>query len=211
MSSMTRYPLILAAIAGALTLGACGANNGNNGAPSASDEDKAFEGAVKFSRCMRQHGVDMPDPQRVGDGGIRVGGPSARRLKMGQLDPKLKTAEKACSKYMELGGGGPAMDPAQQARLQDAFFAYARCMRSKGVDMPDPKVSSHGVQMRVKGGPGGPGPGKGGPGSPVFNAADKSCHHFLAQVEPKGATDSKFGGGGAKGLKSGGPVLESSR
>ncbi|MEA2496114.1 MAG: hypothetical protein QOJ29_4025, partial [Thermoleophilaceae bacterium] len=200
---------ILAALAGALTLAACGTNNGKNGAPSASEEDKAFEGAVKFSRCMRQHGVDMPDPVRVGQGGIRVAGPAARRLKMGQVDPKMKTAEKACSKYMEFGGGGPAMDPAQQARMQDAFFAYARCMRSKGIDMPDPKVSSHGVQMSVKGGPGRPGPGKGGPGSPVFNAADGACHHFLAQVEPKGAS-SKFSGPG-KGVKSAGPVLEQSR
>jgi hypothetical protein len=193
MSSMTRYPLILAVVAGALALGACGANNDKNGAASASRDDKAFEGALKFSRCMRQHGVDMPDPKRVGNGGISIGGPSGgpgkARFKAGVPDPKMKTAQAACQKYMNFGGGGPAMDPAQQARLQDAFFAYARCMRGKGIDMPDPKVTSHGVDVKVQGGPGhfssGPGGGPGGPGpeSPVFKAADTACHHFLAEVE----------------------------
>jgi hypothetical protein len=207
MSSMTRYPLILAAVAGALTLGACGANNDKNPA-SASREDKAFEGALRFTRCMRQHGVNMPDPKRVGTGGINIGGPSAgaskARVKRGVPDPKLKTAEAACRKYMNIGGGGAPMDPAQQARMQDAFFAYARCMRGKGVNMPDPKVSSRGVEMKVDGGPGTVGSGAGGPGpeSPVFKAADNACHHFLAEVEKKG--------GGAKTLGSG-PSLQVSK
>jgi hypothetical protein len=210
MSRMTRYPLIAAAVAGALTLGACGAGNGNNGAASAdSREDKAFEGALKFSRCMREHGVDFPDPKRVGNGGISIGGPDAKRLKRlrgggGQADPKLKAAESACQKYLDFGGAGEPMDPAEQARMQDAFFAYARCMRSKGINMPDPKVTSQGVQMRV--GPdrqNGPGGSKGPPDSPVFRAADTACHHHLAEVE-------KFRGGG-KTSKGGGPSLESSK
>jgi hypothetical protein len=199
---MTRYPLILAAIAGALTLGACGANN-KDGAASASGQDKAFEGALKFSKCMREHGVDFPDPTRVGNGGIRIGGPPGgpgkTRGKRGVPDPKMRTAEAACRKYLEAGGGGKPMDPAQQARLQDAFFAYARCMRGKGVNMPDPKVTSQGVQMRVEGGPSSAarGPKGAAPESPVFKAADTACHHFLAAVEQKG--------GGSKTLDSAGP------
>jgi hypothetical protein len=190
MSSMTRYPLILAAVAGALALGGCGsANNGNGGAASAgSGKDAAFEGALKFSQCMRQHGVDMPDPKRDSNGGISlIGPPGGKRTKLG--DPKLKAAQSACQKYMNIGGG-PPMDPAQQARLQDAFVAYAGCMRGKGIDMPDPKVGSHGVQMTVtKGQPGDGGKGNStgpAPDSPLFKAADKTCHHFLAGVEPKG-------------------------
>jgi hypothetical protein len=201
MSSMTRYPLILAAVAGALTLGACGAAN-KNGAASASGQDKAFEGALKFSKCMREHGVDFPDPKRVGNGGISIGGPtggpSKARVKRGVPDPKMRTAEAACRKYLEAGGGGKTMDPAQQARLQDAFFAYARCMRGKGVNMPDPKVTSRGVQMSVEGGPSSAGGGPKGPApdSPVFKAADATCHHFLAEVEKKGP-------GGPKNMESG--------
>jgi hypothetical protein len=194
MSSMTRYPLILAAVAGALTLGACGGSNNNNngGLAGAGGVDKAFEGALKFSKCMRQHGVDMPDPKRVGNGGISIGGPSGgpgkARFAPGSPDPKMKAAQAACQKYMDLGHGGPKMDPAQQARMQDAFFAYARCMRSKGVNMPDPKVTGNGVQMQVQGGNSTFGSGSGPPPeSPAFKAADSACHHFLAVVEKKGS------------------------
>jgi hypothetical protein len=177
MSSMTRYPLILAAVAGALALGACASgNDGNGGAASAGGQDKAFEGALKFAKCMRDHGVDMPDPKRDSNGGISITGPPGKaRTKID--DPKMKAAQDACQKYMDTGGG-PPMDPAQQARLQDAFVAYAGCMRGKGIDMPDPKVRSHGVQMRMTKGQ--------TPDSPVFKAADTACHHFLAGVEPKG-------------------------
>jgi hypothetical protein len=188
MSSMTRYPLILAAVAGALALGACGsANDGKGGAAPAGGQDKAFEGALKFAKCMRDHGVDMPDPKRDSNGGISITGPpGGARTKTD--DPKMKAAQDACQKYMD-SGGGPPMDPAQQARLQDAFVAYAGCMRGKGIDMPDPKVTSHGVQMTLtKGSAGGGEKGTSGgpPDSPAFRTADKACHHFLAGVEPKG-------------------------
>jgi hypothetical protein len=188
MSSMTRYPLILAAVAGALALGACGSgNDGKGGAASAGGQDKAFEGALKFSKCMRDHGVDMPDPKRDSNGGIMLTGPpGGGRTKLD--DPKMKAAQDACQKYMETGGG-PPLDPAQQAKLQDAFVAYAGCMRGKGIDMPDPKVGSHGVEMRITKGQ--PGDGKGlstgpAPDSPAFRAADKACHHFLAGVDKIG-------------------------
>jgi hypothetical protein len=192
MSSMTRYPFIVAAVAGALMLGACGsAKDSSSAGAGVSDQDKAFDGALKFAKCMREHGVDMPDPKRVGTGGISIsgspGGPGIR-----PDDPKMKTAQKVCGKYMELGGGGPKLDPASQARMQDAFFAYARCMRGKGIDMPDPKVGKNGVQMTMKAGAPGSGKAEAGTGggmpsdSPVFRAADKDCHHFLAQVERHG-------------------------
>jgi hypothetical protein len=190
---MTRSPLILAAAAAALALGACGSspNGGGGTGKGANRQDKAFEGALKFSQCMRQHGVDFPDPQRVGTGGIKLSGKN-----INPNDPKTKAAQSACQKYME-NGGGPPLDPAQQAKLQDAFVAYAGCMRGKGIDMPDPKVGSHGVEMRItKGKPGDGGNGLStgpAPDSPAFTAADKVCHKFLAGVDKMG--------------KGGGPML----
>ncbi len=98
----------------------------------------------------------------------------------------MKAADKACSKYRE-DGGGDAPDPAEMAKQRDAFVAYARCMRSKGVDMPDPKVSGNGIQMSI---------GKGmRPESAPFKAADKACHTLLGKPP-----------GGAKGGPDGGPT-----
>jgi hypothetical protein len=178
---MTRTPLFLAAIAGALTLAACGGSDGTMGA--AARDDKALDGALKYAKCMREHGVDMPDPVRDANGGIRITARSrAGATAAGKEDPKMKAAQDACGKFMEAGGGAPR-DPAAEARMQDALFAYAKCMRGKGIDMPDPQVSGGKVLMKV-GGPGEKGTAGAGPeDSPKFKPADKACHPLLAEVE----------------------------
>jgi hypothetical protein len=60
--------------------------------------------ALKFSQCMRQHGVDLPDPQMSSDGNgiIMQGGPG------GGIDPSSKTfqdAQHACQQYFGPPGG----------------------------------------------------------------------------------------------------------
>jgi len=192
---MTRSPLILAAAAAALALGACGSSSdgGGGGAKGASGQDKAFEGALKFSRCMREHGIDMPDPQRVGKGGIKLSGGKAVNFN----DPKMKSAQSACQKYMQIGGG-ETVDPAKRAKLQEAALNYARCMRGQGVNMPDPKLAGNGgLTFQVGPGSGAPkssngsGPRSGlgaNPDSPKFKAADKACNHFLGDRPGAGAS-----------------------
>ena len=187
MVDMIRQLLTLAAIAGAaLALGACGSGKDDDNSPR-DRQDKAFDGALKFAKCMREHGIDMPDPTRSGGGGIlqKMGGPGKRDG--GPNDPKMKAADKACAKYRELGGG-QAPDPAALAKQRDAFVAYARCMRGKGINMPDPKVSGNGVQMSI---------GKGiRPDSAIFKAADKACHTLLGK--PPGGPEGGPDGGGTE-------------
>jgi hypothetical protein len=194
MSVMTRSLLILAAVAAAVALGACGGSGKDNGSGGSGQnrEDKAFEGALKFAKCMREHGIDMPDPQRVGSGGIKQtlnGRPGS--------ETKMKAAQDACQKYMQIGGG-KAPSAAQMAKVKDATLAYAKCMRQHGVDMPDPKFGGSGGGSTFQFG----GPGKGGttgpnPDSPTFKAADKACHSTLAGLGKGGPILS--GGGGEEG------------
>jgi hypothetical protein len=176
MSAMTRAPLLLVAAVGTLALAGCG---GGDPKSASSAKDKAFDGALKFARCMREHGVDIPDPQQGGGGAVKIGGPGAGKLRAKPGDAKLKTAEQACGKYLKQGGGR-APDPAERARMQDAFVRYARCMRSKGVNMPDPKVSTGGggVAFEFRAGSGGA-----KPDAPKFKTADKACHSILGAVE----------------------------
>jgi hypothetical protein len=166
---MTRHPLILAALAGVLTLAACGGDP----ASSAKDPDTAFEGALKFAKCMREHGVDVPDPKQDAGGGVRLTLKSGRN---GQGSPaKVEAAQKACGKYMK-AGGGKRPDAATQARMQDAQLAFARCMRRHGMDMPDPVFTKDGgsVTRMRKGKDGGV-----SPESPVFKKAEAACEHLL--------------------------------
>ena len=193
---MTRSPLILAAVAAALALGACGSSNDGGGGSTgnASKQDTAFDGALKFSKCMRDHGVDFPDPQRVGSGGIKITGRN-----INPNDPKTKAAQNACQKYMKIGGG-ETIDPAKRAKLQEAALKYARCMRQHGVDMPDPQLGKGGLTFESHSASGKPTAGSGGPtrlgvnpDSPQFKTADKACHQFLGAVEGPGLSSEKSG------------------
>jgi hypothetical protein len=200
MSAMTRSPLLLGAVVGALALGACGSSNddgGTTGSPRSQD-DKAFQGALDFAKCMRGHGIDFPDPQRVGQGGIKMtmkGGP-------GKDTAKVQAAQKDCQKYMQVGGGR-APSAAERAKVQNAMLDYAKCMRAHGVDMPDPKFAAGGGGATFQfGGPGGKG-GQTGPNpeSPAFKQADRACHGKLADVEkggPGGGPSTQSSGDGER-------------
>jgi hypothetical protein len=76
--------------------------------PSAAQIAKIKANALKYSKCMRKHGVtNFPDPtvSTTGGGiGIRIGAPK------GSLDPNSPTfqaAQNACGKILGLPKGGP--------------------------------------------------------------------------------------------------------
>jgi hypothetical protein len=60
------------------------------------------EKALEHARCMRDHGVDMPDPTFDAEGGarIRLG---AGRGKIDPEDPEFKAAEEACADLLPKG------------------------------------------------------------------------------------------------------------
>jgi hypothetical protein len=60
------------------------------------EEQREFkERALAFARCMREHGIDMPDPT-FGEGG-RV--QQALRGGIDPEDPRFREAQEDCSKY----------------------------------------------------------------------------------------------------------------
>jgi hypothetical protein len=67
------------------------------------DQREEFQDSfARFSSCMREHDVDVPDP---GAGG---GGPPAGGNQIDQDDPKVQAAMKACQDQLPQGGqGGP--------------------------------------------------------------------------------------------------------
>jgi len=73
---MTRSPLILAAAAAALALGACAVptTGAAAAAKGATGQDKAFEGALKFSNACASTASTCPIRKRVGKGGIKLSG-----------------------------------------------------------------------------------------------------------------------------------------
>ena len=126
-----------------LGMGACGdggddeASAGRDGISQADVQDAG----VKYARCMREHGIDMPDP-KAGLGGLR--GLMTDRDLEGQ--PGFREAEGDCRKHLE--GLAPQISDEQREEIFDARLEFAGCMRDQGFDVPD----------RQPGGGGGGGP-----------------------------------------------------
>jgi hypothetical protein len=164
----------------AIPLAGCG-----GGSASASG-DNSDQARLNFARCMRSHGVNLPDPTQGSDGGFRQRVP-------GNIAPaRMQAAMKACQK--ELPNGGPRnLSPEQQAKFRDAALKFARCMRSHGVNVPDPQVGGGGGFLRL-------GPASGvNPQSPAFQTAQKACRNLL----PGPPGGGRRGGGAGGGLQVG--------
>jgi hypothetical protein len=81
----------------------------NGGKPTPAEVAKAQADALKFSACMRSHGVpNFPDPQVSADGGMRIALPQNMKN-----SPALDAAQRACQSTMpgmksRTSGPGPA-------------------------------------------------------------------------------------------------------
>jgi hypothetical protein len=78
---------------------------------------------------------------------------------------------KACQKLLPNGGPGN-QTPEERAKFRDAALKFAQCMRSHGVNIPDPQPGNGGIRI------GGPGSGV-DPNSPTFQNAQKTCEKLL--------------------------------
>ena len=123
-----------------LGLSACGGGNGRSEVASAggavgkasssaspSASLSAEDAQLKFAQCMRENGVDVPDPGS--------GDQKAMRLGKGTDRTKLQGALEKCRQWLQAGGKMPDLkDP----KVRDQYVKFAQCMREHGVDIPDP-------------------------------------------------------------------------
>jgi hypothetical protein len=159
------------AVGFAVALAGCGGTGPSSAAASGAPNPAAHAEFLKFSQCMRSHGVpNFPDPSA--GGGIRLDSSSG----LDPRSPSFQSAQQTCRKL--LPGGGPPRDvPAAQRR---EMLANAECMRKHGVpNFPDPTFP--------KGGGVGVGLPPGiSPQSPAFQAAAKACGGAVAVAVPGG-------------------------
>jgi hypothetical protein len=145
-----RRKLGLAVVAGllgvalALTATACGGGEDSDGVASltpttgqtttgdqgSGDNDRSGgdreEAALEYAKCMREHGIDFPDP---------VNGRFELKRQRGD-QRKLEAAQKACQEILKDAVPPPSEE--EEAELREAALEFAKCMREHGVDMPDP-------------------------------------------------------------------------
>jgi hypothetical protein len=145
--------------------------------------------AVKYSACIRSHGVtDFPDPT-VGSNGLPTWTSSASDPSGDIHSPAGQTAQQDCK--TELPHLAPQTS-AEKATANPAALKYATCMRSNGVpDFPDPNGQGL-IQIKNA-------TGALDAGSPQFQKAETACQRLdngFAQ-QPSVAVSSASGGGGS--------------
>jgi hypothetical protein len=208
LRTSTRVGLGAVVLAGVGTLAACG-GGGSDGAQVASlggasgattttvaeTEADTQQALLDFAKCMREHGIDMPDPQFSADGKVEIG----MVAQAGELDEsKMQAAQEACQEYMDkVRANAPPLDPAKEEEMKQQALAFAQCMRDHGIDMPDPEINTDGKGgVMVKQGGAGI-----DPESPGFQEASETCQKQVGMDDMVGT---RVAAGGDAGTKTGG-------
>jgi hypothetical protein len=146
-------------------------------------EEDPQEAALAWAKCMREQGVDVPDPE-VGEGGrltIRPGMGSGQRLDDADSDA-FREAMQECGRPFGRSGP-PALSDEEREEMQETMLEFAQCMREHGVDMPDPDFSGEGggglFRFRSGNGAGGV-----NPDGSTFREAQEACGEILEDALP---------------------------
>ncbi|GAB3965183.1 hypothetical protein V1634_00365 [Plantactinospora veratri] len=121
-----------------LALAGCGGDGTDPGAgtptsAASGGADPAGElraAGLHFSSCMRERGYDVPDPVFDERGFPGFAEPELRG------DPRYEADRAECRVALDaaaVAAGAPTRD-----ELAEQLLAFARCMRERGVEMPDP-------------------------------------------------------------------------
>ncbi|RVX38838.1 hypothetical protein EDD27_1166 [Nonomuraea polychroma] len=115
-----RHPIAIAIAAtpGATAKAAAAAPKGS-AAPTGDPNDAM----LKLTQCLRQNGIDVPDP----------GSPEEKTWKYEGDQATLEKATKACEEY-----ASQIPNPLEDPKVRDQLIQVARCMREQGFDVPDP-------------------------------------------------------------------------
>lgn len=194
--------IFAAAIFAGLLLAACGGSESpevaNLGTDTTTDAEADAteapsdpeEAILAYTQCMRENGVDLPDPDfsvEPGEGGGGFFGQGG----IDPEDPDFQEAQEKCGSNLESIQG--TFNPDNQEQFQDAALELAQCMRDRGFDVPDPDFS--------QGGPGQGGPGGGILGDSGLDPEDPEVQAALEECQEAAFGDLDIGppGGGPPG------------
>ncbi len=163
---------ILGALAVSTMLLVPAAGCGDDGSPQPSAAGTVADEAATFARCLTERDVpaEVARPARDGHPAQVTVAPSVPRA-------ELVAAQRACtsraSAPADVAPDAAALPIAEERRLERGFARFARCMRRKGIDMPDPQVKGPGVVL--------PEGGDFNPASSAFRAAQRGCAQHMPE------------------------------
>ena len=172
---------VAASCGGGSSSGVAQLGEGTNAAattPTSTTSQDPQDAILAFTRCLRKEGIDLPDPSFGQGGGAQI------RVPRNANSPKFQKAQAKCRPL--LAAIQQRFDPEQRQKFQDAALAYAKCMRGRGFDVPDPDFSqgAGGGLFRIGG-------GNLDPSDPKVQTAMQACQKVF--------TDAGLPGGGPGG------------
>ena len=154
---------VLGVLVACVVLSACGSSSrGSNGSAGASNQGTKQENSrLKFTACMREHGVKIPETNSGGGAPAGLANiPRSTFRQQGKLSEVLR------------GKLGPAAG-GNQTQITDTIVKFAGCLRETGINISDPTGSgTSGLQgffqqlQQAR-------------QSPTFAAASKKCQSLL--------------------------------
>ncbi|MEA2026393.1 MAG: hypothetical protein U9O18_06855 [Chloroflexota bacterium] len=146
------------------------------------EEIDGQEAILQFTACLRDNGVDLPDPQFGAEGGF-FGGDGGEFGGIDFMSRDFLAAMQACQHLLE--ALRPEIDPEQQAEQTEEMLAFAECMRAEGIDFPDPDPIRGLTLGSMRGEDGGL---AFDPFSPEFQEASTVCVAKIGMEVPGGAS-----------------------
>ncbi|MGC7096509.1 hypothetical protein ACPZ19_17670 [Amycolatopsis lurida] len=121
---MFRLSMVVPAACLALFLTACST-------PPAPPQAPVEDVYLKYAQCMRDNGVQLPDPQ--------AGDPSAMYEGVDTASAAFETADRTCGAILaNVVQERQKQDPEQLKVQQEELLALAKCLREQGIQVPDP-------------------------------------------------------------------------
>ena len=170
---------VLAACSGGSHRAVATAGGATSTTSASTNLDQAF---IDFAHCMRDHGIDFPDPvQRPGHAGLSLEFDGSSNA------PGFAAANDACQHFLQ-----PVIDMKRNAvaasmtpeKLQ-ALIAYSRCMRDHQIPLSDPDPTDGHISFGSVPGINEPALGR---RDPLFAQADSACRSLLPPNTPDDGT-----------------------
>lgn len=163
--------------------------------------------SLAYAQCMRDNGVtEYPDPQFDTNGNPQFNRGDGQGFDDLRNSPNFDTARTACESKRPDFGSQFQRTPAEQAAMRKNLLKFAKCMRSKGVDFPDPTFDANGRPQFTRDGAPGGAQGQNRQ-DPTSQAASQACRQQIGGNlgrGPGGGGGPGFGGGPGGGGPNGG-------
>ena len=121
--------------------GAATSDDATSDAPTVEADATDEELALAFADCMRDEGIDFPDPTVAADGSVSLIPPGgAANLGFDPGSPEFESASDVCGPLIQGASFLPTNDQ-DITEIEDNLLLFAECLRDLGFDVADPDLS----------------------------------------------------------------------